>query len=86
MLLGLSCLSPLLEVGNALIKFAQGRDIFIYDFVVAIKSFQVDIYMMYSNQCEHFKMFLDMVENNFIIIMQDWLLTSTMVRKHLLFV
>jgi len=29
LLLGLSCLLPLLEAVNALIKFAQGRDIFI---------------------------------------------------------
>jgi hypothetical protein len=33
MLLGLSYLLPLLEVVNALIKFAQGQGIFIYDFV-----------------------------------------------------
>jgi hypothetical protein len=55
MLLGLFCLLPLLEAMNALIKFAQGRDTFIYGFVATIKSFQVNLYMMYSNQHEHFK-------------------------------
>jgi hypothetical protein len=37
MLLGLSCLLPLLEIVHALIKFAQGKDIFICDFVATIK-------------------------------------------------
>jgi hypothetical protein len=46
-MLGLSCLSPLLEVVNALIKFAQRKYTFIYDFVAIIKSFQVDIYMRF---------------------------------------
>jgi hypothetical protein len=58
-LLGSSCLLPLLEAVNALIKFAQGRDIFICDFVATIKICQVDLYMMYSYssnnyQREHF--------------------------------
>jgi len=47
MLLGLSCLLPLLEVMNALIKFAQGRDVFIYDFVAVVKFYLADLYMMY---------------------------------------
>jgi hypothetical protein len=34
MLMGLSCLLPLLESVNALIKFTQRWDIFIYDFVL----------------------------------------------------
>jgi hypothetical protein len=37
MLLGLSYLLPLLKAMDALIKFAQGKDVFIYDFVAAIK-------------------------------------------------
>ncbi len=47
MLLGLSSLLPLLEAMHALIKFAQGKDIFICDFVVVIKICQIDLYMMY---------------------------------------
>jgi hypothetical protein len=32
---------------NALIKFAQGRDVFIYDFVAVVKFYLADLYMMY---------------------------------------
>jgi hypothetical protein len=37
MLLSLSCLLPFLEAMNVLIKFAHGKDVFIYDFVATIK-------------------------------------------------
>ncbi len=53
-LMGLFCLLPLLEVVNALIKFAQGKDIFICDFVAVIKIFQIDLYMMYSNPSNNY--------------------------------
>jgi len=45
MLMGLSCLLPLLESVNALIKFMQGRDDFIYDFVVVVKIYQTNLYI-----------------------------------------
>jgi hypothetical protein len=48
-LLGLSYLMPLLEVMNAIIKFAQGGDVFICDFVTTIKICQTNFYMVYSN-------------------------------------
>jgi hypothetical protein len=54
MLLGLSCLLPLLEVMHALIKFAQGRDIFICDFVTIVKNCQANLYMMYSNPSSNY--------------------------------
>jgi uncharacterized membrane protein len=54
MLLGLSCLLPLLEVVNALIKFAQGRDVFIYDFVATIKICQIYLYMMYLDPSSNY--------------------------------
>ncbi len=47
-MLGLFCLLPLLEAMNALIKFAQRRDIFICEVVVAIMIYQTNLYMMYS--------------------------------------
>ncbi len=56
MLLGLFCLLPLLEAINALIKFAQGRDIFIYDFVEVVKIYQAKLYMMYSNPSNNINM------------------------------
>jgi hypothetical protein len=67
MLLGLSCLLPLLEAMNALIKFAQKKDVLIYNFVGAVKIYQIDFYFMYSYpsnnyQHEHFQVFLDVVK------------------------
>jgi len=55
-MLGFFCLLPLLEAMNALIKFAQGRDVFICDFVAIIKIYQTNIYMMYSNPSSNINM------------------------------
>jgi hypothetical protein len=41
-LMGLSYFMPFLEALNALIKFVQGGDVFICDFVVAIKICQTN--------------------------------------------
>jgi len=67
MLLGLSCLLPLLEAMNALIKFAQEKDVFICNFVAVVKIYQTNFYMMYSYssnnyQHEHFQVFLNVVK------------------------
>jgi len=39
--LELSCLLPLLVVVHSLIKFVQGRDVYVCDYVVAIKQCQL---------------------------------------------
>jgi hypothetical protein len=44
MLMGMFCLLPLLESMNVLIKFAQGKDIFICDFVAIVKIYQANLY------------------------------------------
>jgi hypothetical protein len=44
MLMGMFCLLPLLESVNAIIKFAQRRDIFICDFVAIVKIYQTNLY------------------------------------------
>ncbi len=54
----------------------QGRDVFICDFVVIVKTCQVDLLMMYYDpmtnyQCGHFQLICDVVEKNYIIITQD---------------
>jgi L-rhamnose mutarotase len=90
MLLGLSCLLPLLEAMHALIKFAQRKDIFICDFVATVKFCQENLYMMYSNpsnnyQREHFQVFSNVVENNFATIMQDWVIHLNNGTKTLVF-
>jgi hypothetical protein len=68
-LLALLCTLPLLECVNDLIKFTQSRDVFISNYVAAIKICQVDLYMMYmdlksSFQKAHFQMFCDVVEDH----------------------
>jgi hypothetical protein len=79
MLLGLFCLLPLSEVVNVLIKYAQGRDVFISAFVATINICQTNLYMMYLDpsgnyQREHFQVFSDVVENSSNTITQDWVI------------
>ncbi len=66
----------LLEIFNVFIKFVQGRDVFICDFVVVIKISQVHLFMMYFDpmigyEHKHLKVFCDVVVNNFSIDTQD---------------
>jgi hypothetical protein len=57
---------------------------FICDFVTTIKFYQVDFFIIDYNpmigyQCVHFQVFRDVVDKNFTIITQDWVvLTSTL--------
>jgi hypothetical protein len=58
-------------------KFAQARDVFISDYVAAVKICQVELYMMYcdadtSFQQQHFPMFVDVVNNHSYTITQEW--------------
>ncbi len=56
-ILGLQCVLPMLESVNALMKFAQVRDIFICDYndyIVAIKICQIDLYKMYIDPTTSF--------------------------------
>jgi hypothetical protein len=69
-LLALSC------VLNSLIKFAQGKDVFILNLVIIKKICQVDLFLMYIDfmnnyQHEYFQVFGDVVENIFTTITQD---------------
>jgi len=67
-LLTLWYLLSLLECINAFMKFLQRRDVFISDFMVVMKIYQVDLFMMYINpmtkyQNENLQVFCDVVEN-----------------------
>jgi hypothetical protein len=53
-LLGLSYILPLLESIDALVKFAQMKDVSVCDLVATIKLCQSDIYMMYCDQTSKF--------------------------------
>ena len=73
----LPCLLPLLESMNSLMKFAQARDVFIYDYVADMGICQAELYMMYcdtdtSFQQQHFPIFVDVVNNHLYTITQEW--------------
>jgi hypothetical protein len=53
--LGMTCLLPLMEAINTLIQFAQKRDVFICDVVVALHHCQGQIYKMYKDGESAFK-------------------------------
>ena len=48
-ILGLLCLLPLVEQLNQLIKFAQGRNIFVCDFVAALRVCQAQLFTNYQD-------------------------------------
>ncbi len=49
LILGLPCLLPMLEVVHILTKFAQCRNVFIVEFVDAMKLVEVDLFCLYTN-------------------------------------
>ncbi len=46
-ILGLSCIFLMLECVHALIKVAQGKDVFVCDFAEAVKMAQQEFYKLY---------------------------------------
>jgi hypothetical protein len=89
-LFALSCVLPLLEAMNYLIKYAQGGEVFIFDMVAIVKICQVDLFMMYNDlvidyRCEHFQVFCDVVENIFVTITQNWITNLNIDTKNLVF-
>ncbi len=69
-LLGLTCILPLLKSIHAFIKFAQMRDVYVCHLLTTIKVCQGDIYMMYCDQTSKF------TTNNF------WAFKSLLEFKH----
>jgi hypothetical protein len=66
-----------LEAVQSLIKFAQAGNVFISDFIAAVKICQADLYMMYcdsatSFQALHFQLFTDVVNDHSYSISQEW--------------
>lgn len=53
-LLGMCALLPLLEAVDTLVNFAQKRDIYICDFVAAVKICQASLYKMYEDKATSF--------------------------------
>ena len=91
MLLALPCVLPLLEFVNDLKKFAQSRDVFISNYMAAVKICQVDLYMMYvdpesSFQKAQFQMFCNVVEDHSYTISQEWVTDMNMGIESLAFI
>ncbi len=88
--LGFAYISPSLESMQVVIKFAQSRDVFVCDLVVAIKVCQSNVYCMY---CDHtskfivdsfwaFKSLLDLKHEN---IHMRWIIDAKCGISHLAF-
>ncbi len=61
-LLGLSVVMQMLKAIHSLIKFAQLRDAFVYDFIATVKICEMDVYHMF---CDRQSSFESNVFNNF---------------------
>ncbi len=71
-LLGLNAMMPLLKAVHSLIKFAQLKDVFVYDFIIIVKICERDVYrMFYDSQFSfegdvfiNFKAFINTTHDN----------------------
>ncbi len=61
-ILTIPCIFPLFEIMLMLIRIAQGRNVFVYDFVDSIKLVQHKLYNFY---CGPYAKFEDLVVNDF---------------------
>jgi hypothetical protein len=61
-ILGIPCIFPMFEIMHMLIKIAQGRNVFVYDFVGSIKLIKHQLYNFY---CDPYANFEDIVVNYF---------------------
>jgi hypothetical protein len=61
-ILGIPCIFPLFEIMHMLIKIAQGRKVFVYDFVRSIKLVQHKLYNFY---CDPYAKIEDLIVNDF---------------------
>ncbi len=54
-LLSLVCILPILEIVHSLIKFSQGNDNFICDFVGVVKIYQTQMYSLFVDPTTKFQ-------------------------------
>lgn len=77
-LLGMSCLLPLLEAVDSLVQFAQKTDVYICDFVAAVKVCQASLHRMYEDRttafnCDEFWSFTNLSELSHEQIHLKWI-------------
>ncbi len=80
----LTCILPLLEYMQFLLKFVQAWDVFICDFIDAIKACERDLYRMYVDPTtsydygdEIFQTFLDVVDHTYDPLHMVWIVELT---------
>jgi len=78
MFIGFTCLFPLLEIMHTFIKNSQQKNVFVYDYVVAIKVCQGQFNGLYNdpNPCyssNAFKDFKDILDYKHGIMSQRWI-------------
>jgi len=52
---GMSCILPLLEYVHSLIKFNYFRDVFVFDFIITMKIYQGEYYVLYFGPTTTFR-------------------------------
>ncbi len=77
MIMGLICIMPLLKAMHTLIKFVQGQNSFVCEFVTFVKICCVELYNMYFNlekkyNQEHFKAFFDLYQSTNDQLLIGW--------------
>ena len=77
-MLGMSCLLPLLEAIDQLVQFAQKTDVYICDFVAAVKVCQASLHRMYEDRatafnCDEFWSFTNLAELSHEQIHLKWI-------------
>jgi hypothetical protein len=53
-ILGLSCIRPMLRMANQLMKYGQRNDVFVYDYLASVNRLQVDLSQMYIEDSTRF--------------------------------
>jgi hypothetical protein len=81
-LLALPCILPLLESIDSLMRFAQSRDVFVSDYIAAVKICQAKLYQFYCDPetsfgRSHFQQFCDIVDDHSFTITQEWMTDLT---------
>ncbi len=76
---GLSCIMPMFERLNELIKFSQSRECFVCDFFAIVKLCQVDLYCWYNDPYnaylnDVFHGYWNLLNETFNVVVHEWAL------------
>jgi hypothetical protein len=79
--IALACFLPLLETVHCLVKFSQERDIFICDYLAAVKVYQLQLYQLYQDpgtcfKSDAFREMTDLISCKHSTISMQWMPTD----------